>query len=306
MRSISVLVLASLLLAGCSDGGPKAGATDVPASVQDVEVTSTTGAIRGVVIDETITPIVAATITLAGLERTASTADDGGFVFNGLEPGDYFLSASKAGYATVQSTATVRAGVEPPLVKIQLSRLAGTEAYANTQQWSGFTQCAVSVSVVFAQACGVVDDRFIQYFAIDSIPTFMQAEMHWQSTQAVTPKLQLNFYQSGTTDWKAVAGVSPLLLTAYGDEFVEAKTENATDNPMRVSPPYLQCSGGVTNPASCDPQTVAIVNVNQAYEVFLTQFYGFTPRDGWLLAVDGPCSSVQDCGGVRSDAPTAD
>lgn len=306
MRTISILLLASLLLAGCSGGPSKTSKDDVvPPSVQGVEVTATTGAIRGIVIDETITPIAAADITLNGLDVTTATAEDGGFVLNDLEPGSYFVAASKPGFSTVQAAATVEAGVEPPLLRIVLPRLAGNESYANTQQWSGFTQCAFSATVVFMQACGLVDGRYINSFSIDSIPTFMQAEMHWQSTQAVTPKLQLNFYQSGTTDWKAAAGVSPLLLTATGEEFVEAKGEDATDNPMRVSPPYLQCAGGVTDPASCDPQTFAIVNVNQAYDVYLTQFYGFTPRDGWLLAVDGACSSPEQCGGVRSDAAAA-
>ena len=302
MRSLVALVLLTALLAGCTGNGPQDPDSVVPESVQDVQVTATKGAIRGVVIDETITPIAGAAIALTTLDVSATSADDGGFVINDLEPGSYFLLVSKPGFTAVQASTTVEAGVEPPLVRVVLPRQADNQSYANTQQWSGFTQCAISVTIVFAQACGYLDDRFINYFSIDSIPTFMQAEMHWQSTQAVTPKLQLNFYQSGTTDWKAVAGESPLLLTAYGEEFVEAKTENATDNPMRVSPPYLQCSGGATNPTSCDPQTFAIVNVNQAYEVFLTQFYGFTPRDGWLLAVDGPCSTYEQCGGARSDA----
>ncbi len=306
MRTALALILVTFLVAGCSDGGKGPAQDDGPASVQNVEVTSTTGAIRGVVIDETITPIAAALITITGLDRNASSADDGGFVVNDLEPGTYFLTASKQGFSAVQTSATVEAGVEPPVLKIVLPRLAGNQSYANTQQWSGFTQCAVSATAVFFQACGLVDGRFINFFTIDSIPTFMQAEMFWDSTQAVTPKLQLNFYKGGTTDWKAVAGESPLLLTAYGEEFVEAKTENATDNPMRVSPPYAQCSGGLLNPTTCDPQTFAIVNVNQGYEVFLTQFYGFTPRDGWLLAVDGACATYDDCGGVRSDIPEDD
>lgn len=303
MRRAPLLILAALLLAGCNGGPDDATPSDEPASVQDVQVTSTTGAIRGIVIDETITPIGGATLTLTGSAQTTTSADDGGFVFNGLEPGSYFTTATKEGFQPMQASAEVKAGVEPPLLRILLTRLAGNLSYANTQQWSGFTQCAVSATAVFFQACGTLDGRFIQFFSIDAIPTFMQAEMHWESTQAVTPKLQLNFYQGGTTDWKAVAGVSPLLLTATGEEFVEAKGEDAEDNPMRVSPPYVQCANGLADPTSCDPQTFAIVNFNQAYEVFLTQFYGFTPREGWLLAVDGTCLGPQDCGGPRAAPP---
>lgn len=286
-------------VAGCSDAGSLGGpANVVPQSIEDVQVTSTTGAIRGVVIDDTIKPVAGVLISVTGLAEPQTTADDGGFVFNGLEPRDYFLSAAKAGFQTIQSSTSVQAGVDdPPIVRIMLLRLLNsTLAYANLQVWEGFTQCGVSATVVFAQACGVVDGRFINYFSIDSNPTFMQAEMFWKSSQAVTPKLQLNFYKSGTTDWKAVAGISPLLLKATGEEFTDAKGEDADDNPMRVSPPYAQCTGGLTSPTTCDPQTFVIVNVNQAYTIYLTQFYGFTPRESWLFEVDGPCETVEDCG----------
>lgn len=294
VRWWAVLCVALCLpLAGCAanDTPPPAA---VPGSVEHVEVTDTTGAIRGVVTDLAIKPIAGVKVSIAGQAVSVETVDDGGFVFTGLEPGDYFLTAEKPGFQATQTSTSVEAGdAEPAVLRIALQALAETLAYANLQVWEGFIQCAVSAVIVAGQVCGPLDDRFIFYFTVDRLPDFMQAEMVWKSSQAVTPMLHLGYYLGGVTDWKGEQGVSPLLVTATSDELAEARGDDTTDNPMRVFPPFLE-SG---NPA----QTAVTIVVNQAFSVYLTQFYSFTPRDDWLFIVDGPCEKPADCGGIRGE-----
>lgn len=290
-----LVVFVTAFFAGCADSEPAAGPAGpvaVPESAKEVQVTKETGAIRGLVVDATIKPLQGVNITLTTAGKTTATAADGGFVFSGLEPGDYFISASKLGYQSIQTSTTVVAGVaEPKLVRIILPIIEGAAApYANTQQWRGFLQCGVTAVAVGFNACGLVDDRFINYFTMDSIPNYAQAEMIWKNTQPISESLSLGYYKAGgTTNWKTIQGKSPLLLTATDKNIIAGtqKGANSTENPMRVFPPYYQTG---------NPTQVEAFAVNQAFDVYLTQFYGFMPREGWLFRIDGPCTEMAQCG----------
>ena len=56
------------------------------------------GAISGTVTDENMNPIEGATITAIGTSYTATSVEDGSYVINYVEPGEYNLMASKEGY----------------------------------------------------------------------------------------------------------------------------------------------------------------------------------------------------------------
>lgn len=276
-------MLLTALVAGCAgDPSGPAEEDDVPASIQEVEVTATTGAIRGFVVDEAIVPLEGVLVTLMnGLNGT--TGEDGGFVFNDLEPGDYFLTASKKGFGSQQAAATVEAGDEDPdITKITLPRLPSGTPFTQQQIWEGFIQCAFMAGDGFVgmNTCGIVDDRFIHYFDLGGqIPDFAQAESVWDSTQALGNDLSLSFYDGGTWHFKEVHGVSPLIINANATEIADWWTENATELPMRMFPG----SGAVA------------VTYNQQFTVYMTMFYNFMPREGWAFIVDGPCDKPSDC-----------
>src|SRR5690348_9184805 len=104
MRMRASLLFAFLLgaavLAGCAGKGPAQDASDVPTpSVTGVKSTADTGIILGVVVDPAIQPVPGANVTVnvpGHSPMAATTGQDGGFGFQGLSPGEYFVSAHKA------------------------------------------------------------------------------------------------------------------------------------------------------------------------------------------------------------------
>lgn len=275
-------ILLTALVAGCT-GDPSTNSDEdqVPESIQDVEVTSTTGAIRGVVVTEAVVPIAGVLVALTdGTNRT--TDDEGGFVFNGLEPGDYFMTATKKGFLPQQASATVVAGdEEPPVTKITLPQLATADPYTTQQVWDGFIQCAFMAGDGFvgAQLCGPLDERFIHYFSMDRIPDLAQAEGTWDSTQTLAADMALEYYDGGTWHHKVVTGTSPLLISGNATEITDWWGENETELPMRMWPG----NGAVA------------LTVNQQFTVYMTMFYNFLPREGWSFIVDGPCNTPDQC-----------
>ncbi len=147
------LVLFTVTLAGCADSAPKSE-TELEGP-PEVEATSTTGGIRGIIVDQTITPIAGVTVVLKEAEKSVETGADGVFLFNGLEPGFYSLEASKPLYDSVQATTEVKAGVKTPdAVKIQLTRLTDQDPYINTEVYEGYIFCSANVVIALSEECG--------------------------------------------------------------------------------------------------------------------------------------------------------
>lgn len=298
--AVSLFVIASL--AGCA-GDPQTQSEDdtpVPSSIREVEVTETTGAIRGVVVSEAIAPIEGVRIELnTGMNRTTDV--DGAFVFNGLEPGPYFLTASKLGYHSVQASADVVAGeTEPPITKVLLAVDQAAQPFTEMLQWSGFLGCgfgtnfaglrggaSVNPCAADAIACDLAGVCLLNTanthtfdFGGGRVPDHAQAEMTWDGTQAFGDGLNLGWFDSGTADFKSISGESPLILPTNRTEIIEAHDENITSLLVRVFP---------------GTGSELTVSLQQRFDVFVTYFYGFTPREGWAFSIDGQCFAPEDC-----------
>ena len=150
MRGKPLLVLAVLsaaLLAGCAGGSPDP-LEDAGEDAPELEVTDTTGGIRGIVVDQSIVPVAGAKVVLSG-GRNTTTDEEGLFRFTALEPGDYFVSVSKLGYTSVQQAATVEAGVaDPPIVKILLTRLTTAQPYLDHYKLDGYYECGFALPFI--------------------------------------------------------------------------------------------------------------------------------------------------------------
>ncbi len=110
----------------------------------------TRGTLRGVIKDEFGATIVGATVTItdaAGVKKDATTNNDGAYVFNGLAPGKYSLTATASGFAIAEEAeieigsgqretldVTLRVTIEEQKVTIAAETPLSTEATNNANQ----------------------------------------------------------------------------------------------------------------------------------------------------------------------------
>lgn len=305
VATLCVLVLASAL-AGCTaSSGKSSSGTSTPADFSNLalEATPTTGVIRGVVVDEAIRPLANATVAIArDPAHVTTTKADGVFGFDNLAPGTYFLQIKRVGYLDVQQSAEVVAGVaEPKAVRVQLTRDASFLAYVEATVYDGFIECTTSILVL----CGapnvvtgdnVTNDRFAwdAYFAANA--SLIQAEMVWQSTQALSPGL---YFEMENLDGKCdppntsflnnTQGESPIYATVNASMIAENKI--GPDCPIWMS---IFSLGPVCSPET--PPSTPVVGalshcpgftLEQRFTMYMHAFHGYLPPTGWRFAVDG-------------------
>ncbi len=301
MRLLSLLAVSALLLAGCASDAP----TEPTPDDDGLSLTATkdTGIIRGVVVNPSIVPIADVTVRIAaeGLETT--TNENGAFGFEALEPGVYFVEASRAGYGTVQSSATVVAGVErPPAISIVLSEDPSQLPTVVELKWDGYMVCGLSVIALCGVADDFTEDNFITTHEVDAPGVaYLQSEMLWDSTQAVSPNMWL--WQEATGDggcsFDNPQGPSPIVINTtygdygkYGDKACFDTLGNTTDVRLRV---FSGSIDGTRPPINdgCYPLVITELcsglgaTAEQEFTVFTHIFYGFKPFEGWQFSVDG-------------------
>jgi hypothetical protein len=89
-------------------GGPPQRTAQAPATASSTAaIKQGTGAISGVVVDPTITPVRNATVQVKGLARNFTTGANGAFEVLDLRPGVYFLEVRAARFLVSQSSVEV-------------------------------------------------------------------------------------------------------------------------------------------------------------------------------------------------------
>ncbi len=296
MRLLTVLIIFSITLAGCSsDKEPaKVGPGD------GLEPTADTGIIRGVVVDAAVIPLEGVTVTVDAAGKQTSSDGDGKFGFAGLEPGQYTVTAEKFGFVTAKTSVPVAAGVaEPPIVRVQLTPIPNFDPYAHTIVHDGIYQCGTSVVVVCAAPAIVLGfagqpdplglDSSTHTFYFGAGVQFVQSEMIWDSTQAVSP--ELTFEQEGLDEGCTTYSESEALEGAYGMGYAKGgsplRTRVGADvleehnvNPDDCGIYYSVFAGGAQG-------TPAGISIQQPFTWFITEFHGFDPADDWWYLTDG-------------------
>lgn len=307
MRGLLVLLLVAPLLAGCSSKGTDAAGPVAEFEDLGLEATSTTGVIRGVVVDEAIRPLAGATIVLTGgaTDIATNSTDAGSFGFDGLAPGTYFLAASKLGYFEAQSAAEVVAGVaEPPIVKMQLASDVASRPYFVLHKWEGFLECGLSVIALCGVADGVTNDNFATVMVIEGVPMFIQSEVLWDTTTAASDQLWL-WHSSGAKPDGAFNGTrnayawrqgpSPLVMTSNATEIEESEFGTNNDLYLRMFTGSIEGTRNPTDPEGCYPGGPGPdvfcggigYSIEQSFTVYTTAFFGYLPPEGWMFHVDG-------------------
>ena len=292
--------LAVAMFAGCSeDSAPPPPADDEEKfDTLDTKSTAETGVIRGLVLDPTITPIPDVTVKVTGTALATTTNQDGAFAFSDVEPGTYFLQAVKPGFAPVQASVTVVAGIDKPdIVKVQMIADPSSAPFIQPYVFDGFIECSLGGAAfggyVYYSACseGLLapvfpEDAFATSYLVGyNYPTWTQAEQVWESTQTLSQSLSNNIHypDSGETDGQkdlSVEGPSPLRNTMDEErskEYLEGRNydpENELRLRMRI---FTRATDGL-GPA---------LTIQQEFTIYTHLFYNLLPPDDWWFITDG-------------------
>ncbi|HUR61545.1 MAG TPA: carboxypeptidase-like regulatory domain-containing protein [Candidatus Thermoplasmatota archaeon] len=296
--SLFALTLVTVAFAGCATKATDdSGTTGVDGI--DVAPTATTGIIRGVVVDTAVRPLANVHLSLKVGDRTMTTDSiaNGGFGFEGLPPGTYFVTATKLGFNTVGTSAEVTANdANPPLAKISMEANPSTKPYLESYVFKGIIECSGTFVVVGAALCSVpneatcgldpvpcspnvTNDNTQVHYQVARVPSWVQSEMVWQSTQALGTDLSLMYsYDCGETLYcdHEVSGVSPLLLAAGPEDIQKIGIGNSTDVYIRVF-----------NSGTAESMGRAGLTLEQDFTIYTQVFYGFQPPEGYRFSKDG-------------------
>lgn len=293
---VGVLAVVALLLAGCAESsGPTGDGDDFSEELdQELQATATTGVIRGVVVDKAVVPVANVTVTIQGTGDQTQSNAQGAFGFTGLDPGTYFLSASKVGFNGTQTSVEVVAGIDrPDIVKMLIQADPTSTPYVAAAQHSGFLACGVAVvaTSVGCTTMGALADatnsEAIWTHEFDG-PALQhtQGEMVWEQTQPAGGQF---IWEMVGADWPSSpqphmgyreTGTSPALAymnATHVAEHFEWIMEHGVDYRF-FGGPHPMCTGvgfgcGVT--------------LDQSTDVFIHHFYNFSPQPGWRFTADG-------------------
>lgn len=277
------VLLLCLLLAGCSDAAPGEDA-------EPLEATPTTGVLRGVVVDASVTPVEGAEVALVNGNDTTRTDASGLFGFDGLEPGIHFLRVEKDGFFGVEAQAAVRAGeAEPERVRIGLVRDPDQTPFVESSTWTGFIQCSVRVETVALGPAGVavcsageptvdLDDDVFHALSFGGAPEWVQTDLEWTSTQPLGDEMSLRYGPDSCEDtkWGASEGPSPLTVSMPRVLLEDKGVGAGTGLCVRV---FVWVSDAAAD--------LVGAGVQQDFEAFTHAFYNFQPREGWSFPEDG-------------------
>ena len=327
---LACFLLAALALAGCATGGSPEDrqAEQLAEGAPEVEVTETTGGIRGVVVDDAIRPIEGATVEVMSTDKKIVTDETGLFVFSGLDAGTYFVKAGHPLYDVQQQSVEVVAGVaEPAPVKFLLTRVILANPYLTTEKFDGFIVCSAGHSEIgYSEECGegagspadscfIIDhppqcvanpvnpgeriggqgNNYVQYdFTIENfdVKTII-VELSWEPTSEAGQEL-LTYV---STNWLCdpFCGGN-VFVDGGGPSPLLLRADNATLEEM-ISEGTMNTSAPITvftwaNPYASDPATgmvpMATVVLNQAYQVFVTKSYYLPLPPEWSFIAASP------------------
>ena len=242
MRWLPVALLIFLALAGCSEA-PTGG--EAPSDEPAPAIKTGVGSMTGVVVDDAVRPLADANVTAAGPSGPlqAVTDADGGFRFDDLAPGVYFVEVTKKFYIAQQQALTVVEGVESPPAKFLLTFEASQVPYATVYKYDGFYECGVYYSRVCSNVniatwivvCAntgvcignVTTDRSLLFQSVEPGLDFLQTELSWEPTSATGEALVL-LIGGGTEEelkegvglpaYNGTQGPSPLMLRISNHE----------------------------------------------------------------------------------------
>lgn len=322
-KLLPCLLLFALALAGCTGGGdgePTGSDFFTGTDTPTVQATATTGGIRGVVVDDTITPIKGAVIEILNTEKAYTTAEDGLFAISGLEPGTYFIKASHPLYSEAQQSADVVAGVDdPPAIKMQLVRTIFAEPYLQTLSFEGFIACSTNIILVaYSEECGQgvgspEDSCFLVNHPPSCVPNPVMPGQRIGQQPGNNPQFDFTvsvginttileiiwtatseagkaFYSPVSTNWLCdpFCGGNRI-IELNGESPLYGRFESDVEELDPTIYVYDETPISVFTWAAMNEENpAAAVLLNQKYQVFVTNFYYVPAPEGWSFVAGSP------------------
>lgn len=295
VRSLTIIcLLSAVALAGCTDGGAETPQGDPALDDLDLQASDSTGIIRGIVIDASITPVVGATVTIQGSGASTTTNENGAFGFGDLEPGTYFLDAEKPGFASVQTSTEVVAGIDqPPVLKILMEAVPGTAPFVQDIYLRGYLTCGAAVfatsvgCTTFGPVADAIGDQSIFSVDFDLLPRWVQGELVWDATQPAagafiweivrseepqTPQPHIGYRETKVSP--ALAYLNETVVAEHGEWILDKGVDFRF-----FGGPHPLCEG--IYGFGCG------LTLEQEVEIFIHNFYNFSPDEGWRFTADG-------------------
>jgi len=211
--------------------------------------------VAGVASDTNGNRLAGVTITLVGRQTyTATTADDGSYTIESVEPGDYTAIATKGGYGTERdSTFTVVAGQENPLnVSLQqatLTTLREIGRVSTRAGRAGFNTSPASVAIMSHQ--NFVNQGFLQVARVlDQTPGIQSSHPGTSATFASPGAITIPTIRGGLSfETASLIDGHPLAVGNFGD-YVSTF----------LNPYVLQDVELIKGPGAAAPQTNYAIN----------------------------------------------
>lgn len=268
MRALlSALLFLTVILAGCADKGPAPETGDEDAL--QVDPSDGLGAISGVVIDDTITPVAGASVQI--IDGPSTVADEvGRFAFQDLEPGTYFLLANATGFESIQSQAIVEAD-KVTYPKIQLPRDVSPQPYFDSLRHEGFIQMSPGIGgFVIEVLAGEYVDLCACNFTfehMDTVETYVFEVFYEETITGPVPHggyyWELWWYEP-FVDGQTGYGHNPINVHLDGEFYRGAEVLEAR----------------LTGPDEW-------ISYQQEFEIILTRFHLEPAPEGWSILEEG-------------------
>jgi hypothetical protein len=165
MRALlTVLLVGSFALAGCSGGG---GSGEGEGDGTTPPLQAGKGAISGLLINDVFRPVPGGLVLIQELGLTVTSDASGQFSFTDLEPGSYLLRVQADGHEAVPQRVEVREK-EYAEVELMARRVVSQAGTIITTEYSVFVPCAVAAPAATANPPCMADlsgdtDRFAFY-----------------------------------------------------------------------------------------------------------------------------------------------
>lgn len=259
-------------LSGCvaEQAGDAADSASGPGDVAG----SDTGAIAGVVVDESLTPVPGVQVALLNDESVAKVTDESGaFEISGLAPGTYTVAVQKLGYDSGVKKVSVQAG-ETAEIQFTLTQVRVlVEAYTELLIGEGYFACGAYTPVVTwgnLHAC-VWDEHKPRYRFEADKTHFMGIlqEIVWEQNTALTAEKLLTSIQfnpvcdpfcGSDESWAGQNSPSPARAYVEMDDFAE----DVEEDPIPLA--------SMTFPGGDGAEVVIVFQQRMTH--YITLFYG--------------------------------